>query len=242
MKTYLKVGLASFLMLACSPIKKNLIENKDQGVYEIAIRQVKEGEKDNFVARRADFISWLKVQDGVQADREFQSFFAMPPNEGEVFVGMTQYQSYKDPGQIQSKMGALKRFSKFAKTMDIKAYVFVQPVEGPDFNLKSLAATQNEVLEIAIRRVKPGMEAEFESYRKEFVELLSKQEGVKESYEFKVVGGKDIEGLRVGMTVYKDRATMMGLMQSLLKEEISQKYLSTFDMVSGQYVLNTSNQ
>ncbi len=242
MKKVVLLGIASLFAVACSPIKKGMVEKTEQPVYEIAVREVKEGQFEDFKVRRAEFISWLKVQDGVQADREFESFYAMPENKGQVFTGMTEYESFKTPGKIQSKMGALKRFPKFAKTMDAKAYVFVQPIEGPAFNLKTLAKGDGEVLEIAIRRVKPGMEAEFNQYRKEFVELLGAQNGVKESYEFKVVGGKDIENLAVGMTVYKDKATMMGLMQTLMGKEITQKYMSTFDMVTGQYVVTTSNQ
>ena len=72
--------------------------------------------------------------------------------------------------------------------------------------------------------------------------LLSAQDGVRESYEFKVVGGNDIDQLAVGMTVYKDQATMMGLLQTLMGEEIAQKYMSTFDMVTGQYAISTTNQ
>lgn len=242
MNKVLTIGMVGMLVVSCSPIKKSLVEKTEQPVYEIAVREVKEGQFEDFKLRRADFISWLKVQDGVQADREFESFYAMPQNGGQTFVGMTQYTSYKYPGKIQSKMGALKRFPKFAKTMDIKSYVFVQPIEGPAFDLKTLAKGEGEVLEIAIRKVKPGMEDEFNKYRKEFVALLGSQNGVKESYEFKVVGGKDVEGLTVGMTVYKDQATMMGLMQTLMGQEIAQKYMSTFDMVTGQYVVNTTNQ
>lgn len=236
------LALVGLLGMSCSPVKKALVQKTEQPVYEIAVREVKEGQFEDFKLRRADFITWLKAQDGVLADREFESFYAMPENNGQVFTGMTEYKSFKTPGKIQSKMGALKRFPKFAKTMNMKAYVFVQPIEGPVFNLRTLAKGKDEVLEIAIRRIKPGMETEFHQYRKDFVELLSAQNGVRESYEFKVVGGKDLEGLAVGMTVYKDQATMMGLMQTLMGQDVAQKYMSTFDMVTGQYVVHSTNQ
>lgn len=243
MKRVLPLATVGILLAACSPIKKSLVVEKEKPVYEIAVRAVKDGQLEDFKTTRADFISWLKEQKGVEADREFESFYAMPkPSERPVYIGMTRYQSYKYPGKIQSKPGAIKRFPKFAKTMDISSYLFVQPIEGPEFNLKTLAKESGQVLEIAIRRVKPGMEAEFNQYRKEFVQLLSEQSGVLESYEFKVVGGKDTEDLAVGMTVYQDQATMMGLMQSLMGLEVTQKYMSTFDMVTGQYAVSTTNQ
>lgn len=237
------IGLVGFLTVSCSPIKKSLLEETEQPVYEIAVRAVKDGQFEDFKTRRADFISWLKVQDGVEADREFESFYALPkPDEQKVFIGMTEYASFKYPSKIQSKMGAIKRFPKFAKTMNIKAYVFVQPIEGPKFNLKTLSSGSGEVLEIGIRRVKPGMEKEFNEYRKQFVDLLISYDGVKESYEFKVVGGKDAERLTVGMTVYENQDAFMNLAEPIMKEEVTQKYFNTFDIVASQFATSTSNQ
>ncbi|MEZ4824985.1 MAG: hypothetical protein R3C61_01635 [Bacteroidia bacterium] len=71
---------------------------------------------------------------------------------------MTDYQTYKTVGKVQGKMGVISKFLKFKKTMDLKAYVFVQQTEGPKFNLKTLASGNGEILEIGVRRVKPGME------------------------------------------------------------------------------------
>lgn len=126
--------------------------------------------------------------------------------------------------------------------MDLKAYVFVQQTEGPTFNLETLASGNCEILEIGVRKVKPEMEKEFNEYRKKFVELLSSYEGVKESYEFKVVGGKDIEGLTVGMTVYESKEAFMKLAGPIMQEEITQKYFSTFEVVASQFAFSTSNQ
>lgn len=243
MKNVALIGLASLLAVACSPIKKSLVEKTEQPVFEIAIRAVNNGQFDEFKSRRADFISWLKVQDGVKADREFESFYALPkPDEQQIFIGMTEYQSFKVPGKIQSKMGAIKRFPKFAKTMEIQSYLFVQPIEGPTFNLKTLASKPGEVLEIGVRKVKPGMEKEFNEYRKQFIELLSSYKGVKESYELKVVGGKNIEGLTVGMTVYESKEAFMALAGPIMEQEITQKYFSTFDIVASKFAFTTSNQ
>ena len=86
------------------------------------------------------------------------------------------------------------------------------------------------------------MESQFNEYRKKFVELLSSYEGVKESYELKVVGGKDIDGLSVGMTVYKTKEAFMKLAEPIMKEEITQKYFSTFDVVASQFSFSTTNQ
>lgn len=237
------IGLVGILATSCSPIKKSLVEKTEQPVTEIAIRMVKDGMKDEFKETRKNFITVLKEQKGVFADREFQSFYALPkPDEREVFIGMTDYETYKTVGKVQGNMGVVSKFLKFKKTMDLKAYVFVQQIEGPKFNLKTLASGNGEILEIGVRRVKPGMEKEFNEYRKQFVDLLSSYEGVKECYEFKVVGGKDIEDLTVGMTVYESKEAFMKLAEPIMKEEITQKYFSTFDVVASQFSFSTTNQ
>jgi hypothetical protein len=215
----------------------------EQPVTEIAIRIVKDGQIDAFKATRKDFITVLKSQKGVMADREFQSFYALPkPDERDVFIGMTDYETYKTVGKVQGNMGVVSKFLKFKKTMDLKAYVFVQQTEGPAFALKTLASGSGEILEVGVRRAKPGMENEFNEYRQKFVELLSTYEGVKESYEFTVVGGKDIEGLTVGMTVYESKEAFMQLAGPIMKEEITQKYFGTFDVVASQFSFSTSNR
>ncbi|MEO1663658.1 MAG: hypothetical protein AAFU54_03395 [Chloroflexota bacterium] len=57
---------------------------------EIAVRKVKEGRLEDFKTARSNFIALLKKQDGILADREFESFFALPqPDEQPVFIGMT---------------------------------------------------------------------------------------------------------------------------------------------------------
>ena len=224
MKKKLIVGFTGILAASCSPIDKSLLDQPDQPVMEITIRMVKEGQMEEFVDARKNFITVLKEQNGVLADREFQSFYALPaPDDRGVFIGMTEYETGTTVGKIQSKMKVISKFLKFKKTIDLKAYVFVEPTEGPDFNLKALASDEGEILEIGVRRVKPGMENEFNEYRKKFVDLLSSYDGVEESYEFKVVGGEDIDRLTVGMTVYESQDAFMKLAEPIMQEEITQK-------------------
>lgn len=229
------------IFASCSPVKKGLLNNQEAPVFEIAVRKVKDGMKEDFTARRANFITALKAQDGVSNDREFQSFYALPePDKQEVFIGMTQYATGKTVGKVQSKV--LGKFMKFAKTMDLKAYAFVQPIEGGTFDLGKLAAKPGQVLELAVRRVKPGQEANFQSSRKAFVNWLNGQAGVAGSWEFKVVGGKDVEGLTVGMSVYESQEafqTIAGKVQSLPE---AGAYFSTFEPVALQYAVSANNQ
>lgn len=243
MKNILIIALLTILISSCSPVNKSLVNETEDPVTEIAIRLVKDGMKEEFIEARSNFISVLKEQNGVLADREFESFYALPtPDEREVFIGMTNYENYKTVGKVQGKMGVVSKFLKFKKTMDLKAYVFVQQTEGPTFNLETVASGDGEIIEIGVRRVKKGMENEFNQYRKQFVDLLSSYDGVKESYEFKVVGGEDIDRLTVGMTVYESKDAFMKLAEPIMKEQVTQQYFGTFEVVASQFAFSTSNQ
>ncbi len=229
------------LFASCSPVKKGLLNEQEAPVFEIAVRKVKDGMKDDFVSRRAEFITALKAQNGVSNDREFQSFYALPEaDKQEVFIGMTQYATGKTVGKVQGKV--LGKFMKFAKTMDLKAYAFVQPIEGGNFDLGELAIKEGQVLELAVRRVKDGQDAAFQSSRKAFVNWLNGEDGVVGSWEFKVVGGKDIDGMTVGMSVYESQAAFQAIAGKVQTLPEAGAYFSTFDPVALQYAFSTTNQ
>lgn len=236
-KTTILSASASLLLLgSCSPVNKAQLNNAELPVYEIAVRQVIDGKKADFELARTTFIETLIKQDGVSNDREFASFYALPePDKREVFIGMTEYANYKIPGKVQNNWGVVSKFMKFKKTMDIKAYVFVQPIEGEKFNLASLASKPGQVLELAIRRVKPGQKAAFDSSRTGFVNWLNKQEGVVGSWELKVVGGKDTEGLTVGISVYENQNVFQAIASKVQQLPEAGAYFSTFDPVALQY-------
>lgn len=236
-KLFITLGIAGILAISsCSPVKSALINSKEEPVYEIAVRQVKDGMKDDFVTARTNFINVLTKQKGVSNDREFSSFYALPePDQREVFIGMTEYASFKTPGKVQSKISVVSKFLKFKKTMDLKAYVFVQLVEGGNFNLSTLATKPGQVLELAVRKVKDGQNYAFESSRKDFVNWLNGQEGVVGSWEFKVVGGADTEGLTVGMSVYESQEAFQAIAGKVQQLPEAGKYFSTFDPVALQY-------
>ncbi|TAF64970.1 MAG: hypothetical protein EAZ55_09945 [Cytophagales bacterium] len=219
----------------------NELKAQKSPIYEIAVRMVKDGMKNEFVSARKNFITKLKAQKGVSNDREFQSFYALPkPDEREVFIGMTQYTSMDILPEIQQQIGA--DFMEFAKTMDLKAYVFVQLLEGKKFDLSKLALKEGQVLEIAIRKVNAGQEKEFDESRKAFVNWLNAQEGVVGSWEFKVVGGQGTEGLTVGMSVYESQEKFQAIAGKVQTLPEAGKYFSTFMPVALQYAFSTNNQ
>lgn len=209
-------------------------------VHEIAVRKVKPGRASQFRDRRAAFVTLLTQQPGTRDDREFASFMALPqPDDAEVFVGMTTYESLEANAKIQRNPRVLWRFLRFARTMDLKAYVYVEPTEGPTFDLGTLASAPGQVLELAVRRVKDS--ARFQSSRRAFLEMLSSQPGVGESWEFAVVKGKDAERLAVGMTVYENREALEAVLAVSLGHPVTTAYFDTFEPVAIQYLTATAN-
>lgn len=224
--------LGSVLLCSYLPAKKTPV---NKPIYEIAVRQVKDGKKTDFETTRTLFIEKLMAQSGVTNDREFQSFYALPqPDKQEVFIGMTQYKDLQTIGAIQNNPMVGASFMEFARTMDVKAYVFVQPIEGGDFNLATLAKKQGQILEIAVRRVLAGKESEFQKMRKAFVNKLSKEEGVVQSWEFKVVGGSNTERLTVGMTVYESQEKFQKIGKAT-QTWAESAFFGTFEPVALQY-------
>ena len=52
-KLFITLGIAGIMAISsCSPVKSALINSKEEPVYEIAVRQVKDGMKDDFVTAR----------------------------------------------------------------------------------------------------------------------------------------------------------------------------------------------
>ncbi|MCB1017975.1 MAG: hypothetical protein KDB10_23015 [Acidimicrobiales bacterium] len=152
---------------------------------------------------------------------------------------MTTYDSLRANARIQRNPKVVWDFLRFARTMDLKAYVYVRPVEGPPFDLARLAARPGEVLEVGVRRVTDP--AGFDATRPPFIELLSGQPGVGDSWELEVVKGKDTAGLTVGMTVYQDRQAADAAIGALREHPTTAAYFATFEPVALQYATSTTN-
>ncbi len=106
-------------------------------IFEIAVRKVKDGRKFDFVTERSKFVKTLKAQDGVSNDREFQSFYALPgPDEREVFIGMTQYESMEVLNKVQQNIYLLD-FQKLSGN----AFTFMNLCARIITELKALSAS-----------------------------------------------------------------------------------------------------
>ncbi len=214
----------------------------DQSVIEIAVRKVKKSQTETFKSARSAFIAKLTQQVAAKTDREFESFYALPVLDSTpVFIGMTEWESMAGAGKAGEILLSSKEAQAFFSTFDFKAYVMVVPSEGGEFELATLASQPGQVLEIAVRRVKEGMEDEFQSSRKAFVSTLNNMEGVVNSWEFEVVGGQNTERLTVGMSVYENQEKFQHIAGMLNNIEEAGKYFSTFEPVALQYATSTTN-
>lgn len=214
---------------------------RDTYALEIAVRKVKSGQLDAFKTARTHFISLLKQQEGVIADREFMSFYALPePDDTEVYIGMTTWASPAAAGAASEVLMPSPEAAAFFSTLDFKAYVMAQLLEGDNFDLKTLASKEGQVLEVAVRAVNEGQAEAFQSTRKAFVDMLSAMDGVLASYEFKVISEHD-QTLTVGMTVYTSQKAFQEVAGAIMTDPITQAYFATFTPVASQYAIATPN-
>ncbi len=212
-------------------------------VHEIAVRVIKPGRDEAFVRRRAAFITKLKSQKGVGADREFESFFALPsPDEQPVFIGMTTYDSLSAVNRVQMNPMVMLKFLPFFMTMRLKAYCFAEQVSGPELDLATLAAEPGRILHVAVRKTASEQQEAFEAAQKRFMELLLARDGVGHHHELKAVKGMgSVEGITVGLTVFESDEAMASAYEALGDHEAFAAYIATFETLASQFARSVSN-
>lgn len=187
-------------------------------VVEIAIRRLNpEQDLGEFEAARDAFVALLKMQPGVGTDREFVSVFDYsvfgPPNPP-VYVGMTQYDSLADFEAAGAALGMSPEAGAFFSTFTPELFTVLVPLDaGTDVDLAGGAASEGQVLEIAVRDVSTYENfdpAAYASAREAFLDLLAAQPGFVVEYQW--VSPID-PNIAVGMTVYESAAAFMALSQ-----------------------------
>lgn len=213
--------------------------NLTQSPMEIAIRKVKAGHEDAFIAARANLIRLLKAQDGVVKDWEFQSFFTMPePNDRDVYVGMTRYDSMATVGRLTEKLMSSPEAAAFFGTFDMQAFVMVTPADGRPFKLEDVIQNDRQVLEVAVRTPKAGMEDQFTTLRDAFFGRVAEQPGYIMDREF--VDAQS--GANVVLIAWESRAAFMnalGVLQTLPEMEA---FFGAIDAQAYQAMTQTTNE
>ncbi|MCB0032978.1 MAG: hypothetical protein KDE51_03075 [Anaerolineales bacterium] len=206
---------------------------------EIAIRKVKAGQEEAFVAARAALIRLLKAQDGVEKDWEFQSFFTMPePDDTDVFVGMTRYDSLATVGRISEQLMASPEAVAFFSTFDMKAFVMVTAADGQPFKLEDVIQDDGQVLEVAVRTPKAGMEDQFQTLRDGFFGKVAEQPGYIMDREFVDVQS----GANVVLIAWESREAFMQALGVLQTTPEMGAFFGGIDAQAYQALVRTTNQ
>lgn len=148
-------------------------------IYEIAVQQIHADAEDTYPAARRAFLEVLKEQPGNQEDWTFESFFTMPqPNEGTVLVGITRWASMESFANASEALMSTERAQAVFSKVDMKAFVQARPVDGVEFVLERYIDSGDQVLEVAIRKPKPGVsEADYQRARDAFFAQVGAQPG-----------------------------------------------------------------
>lgn len=210
-----------------------------QPMMEIAIRKVKAGQEDAFVSARAAFIRLLKAQDGVEKDWEFQSFFTMPaPDDSDVFVGMTRYDSMETVGRLSEKLMSSPEAAAFFGTFDMKAFVLVTPADGQPFKLEDVIQHAGQVLEVAVRTPKAGMEDQFQALRDGFFGRAAEQPGYIMDREF--IDAQS--GANVVLIAWESQEAFMNALGVLQTQPEMGAFFGAIDAQAYQAMQLTSNE
>ena len=211
-------------------------EDNPKEVIEIAVRSVKEGMMETFVANREKFIKVWMDNEGAASDREYESIFGMPNTENPKFIGMTSWSSQENFGAAGQNPEVQKVAPNFMGTFDMLAFVTAKPIEG-DFNLASIIQNDGEILELAIRRIKNLDEAEeFHKRRKAYVAKLDEVEGVLASYEFEPVFSGVGDGITIGMTEYANQEAVDRAGQSVNQGPEAKAFQEMMEVVTFNYL------
>ena len=208
-------------------------------ITEIAVRQLNQGQDiQAFEQARDSFVTLLKQQEGVSADREFASFldfatFGAP--EPAVFIGMTQYENLEAFMAAGEALGKSEEAGAFFATFNPKAFTALRPLSSDDtYDLTAIASKAGQVLEVAVRDFSSYEnfdQADYAAKRDAFLAELIQQEGVVAEYQWISVLDPNIA---VGMTVYESAEAFQRVASSAFAQsEVAAMFAGAYPTVAG---------
>lgn len=158
-------------------------------ILELAINRQKAGMAKEFSATRARFVKVLQEEPTVTGDGKWRSFFTVDEgvNPEDVLVGITEWASMEAFGEAADRLLPLEAAAQYFATFDILAYLQIQPEDGGDFDLRLLSGP-DQIVEFAVRAIKPGQGDEFVARRTALFDRLATYDGYRFDREFVVVG------------------------------------------------------
>ncbi|CAG0902071.1 unnamed protein product [Darwinula stevensoni] len=227
-------------------IVQELRESKS--VTEILVKMLKPGESvDDYSMKRDAALAQLGKSPGLEVMREFLSYSAVPvPDPRGVYLGMLRWDSQAsvDAGNTQALTSPTPELGAFFGTFDPKAYVEMRQIEGPYFDLATVAKG-GQVLVVAIRQVNKTDEAQFQLLRRRYERLLASQSGVLQISEFQVIRDSFLPSnadpnpmnLKVGIVVAQSKDKWQSAVNALSRDPVTTAYFATFTPVAYQYTV-----
>ena len=115
---------------------------------EIALRRT-HGDRLEMFRWRSEFISALSAQPGPLVEREWESLFGSPANTGAgTWTGMTLWENQQRWHDMANMLFPTSMTSRWLETIHM-TLIFVKPLD-PSFDLRTLAQSGDEVLELGI--------------------------------------------------------------------------------------------
>lgn len=181
--------------------------------YEIAIQKVLPEHAHQYAQVRAEFLAQLQDRPGNEADWTFRSFFTMPePDEAEVLVGITRWSSLDAFAAATEALGSTDLARRLFGSVQMRAFVQVQPADGSDFRLEDVLTGPEAVLEVAIRRPKPGVtEARYQAGHDAFFALVRAQPGF--AFDQELVDAEGARAVLIGWRSADDFQNALGMLQ-----------------------------
>ena len=154
-------------------------------MYEIAINQAKDGQKQTFLETRAKFVEVLGAEEATLNEGKWKPFFTVVPdlNLDNILIGMTHWNSLQGFSEAASRLMPQKIAIDYFSSFNPLAYALLETVDGQPFDLETIKE-EGLVVEFAIRRgTMPGT---FGKKREAFFDSLNDYAGYKFAKEFKV--------------------------------------------------------
>lgn len=188
-------------------------------VVEFALRRLNATQDVTaFEQARDAFVTRLRTQPGVNADREFRGVFDYGTNASpspQVFLGMTEYQSVDAFHRAGNALGTSAEATRFFGTFQPITFTALRPLdERAAVNIRGIASTPGQVLEVAVRDLSRYASFDAAAYaraRDAFLALLRAQPGFVAEYQWRSALDPNIA---VGMTVYASQQAFQTLAMS----------------------------
>lgn len=151
----------------------------DTELHEIAIQRVRTSNLEDWAGARAVFLEKLRATPGVEADWTFRAFFSMPePDPEPVWVGITRWTSAEHFLAARDALGGTPEAAALFANLEMLAFVGAHAIGAAPLRLETILEGPAPVLEVAVRRLKPGVtDEEFADKRGAFFGAIAEQPG-----------------------------------------------------------------